>query len=209
MPNKGNTADRYAPADFFDAMRRRNIMEDVIDNKTTEIKHAMYLLGTKLEQNDDSQLLHWVIAGQLSCAHRPLRHHPLYGGSGHNLTSSATDLVRIWVEQVTLEGIKSVISLMHDRDLACYSSLNLGTSNLLEYYESVGLEVAHIPWEDPHHKKSAPEEKRKTLLKIREEALLAYDRLPKPVLLQCSAGIDRSSPVAAFIWSRRRDKKTA
>ena len=184
-------------------------MEDVVDKKTIEINQAMRLLGKKLEHNDDSQLLHWVIADQLACAHWPLRHHPLYGGSGSNLTSSATYLVRIWVEQVTLEGVKSVISLMHDRDLACYTSLNLGTSSLLEYYENVGLQVAHVPWEDPHHKKSAPEVKKKTLLRVRKEALLAYDRLPKPVLLQCSAGIDRSSPVAAFIWSRRRPKKPA
>ena len=34
----------------------------------------------------------------------------------------------------------------------------------------------------------------------RHEALQAFDNLPKPVLLHCSAGIDRSSPVAAFIF---------
>jgi hypothetical protein len=28
--------------------------------------------------------------------------------------------------------------------------------------------------------------------------------LPKPVLLQCSAGIDRSAPVAAYIWLNGR-----
>jgi hypothetical protein len=33
--------------------------------------------------------------------------------------------------------------------------------------------------------------------------LLAFDPLPKPVLLHYSAGIDRSSPVAAHIHSRR------
>jgi hypothetical protein len=183
-------------------------MEDIVDKKTQEIKCAMASLGKRLEQGDESHLLHWVIDGQLACAHRPLRHHPLYGGSGRNLTPSATDLVRIWAEQVISEGVRSVISLMHDRDLACYTSLDLGTASLLEYYKSLGLEVAHVPWEDPHHKKSTPEEKRNTLLGVREKSLSEYDRLTKPVMVQCSAGIDRSSPVTAFIWSKRQ-RRTA
>lgn len=185
-------------------MDRDQTIDDIIDRKAREIKDAMAVLGTRLEQGDESQLLYWVIDGELACAHRPLRHHPLYGGSGKNLTASATDLVRKWAERVVMEGIGSVICLMHDRDLACYAHLELGTTNLLEYYRRVGLQVAHVPWEDPHHKKSTPEEKRSTLLRVREEAFSAYNRLAKPVLLQCSAGIDRSSPVAAFIWSKKR-----
>jgi hypothetical protein len=182
--------------------KNRSLTEEIVESKADEIKHAMALLGKKLEQGDDSQLLCWVITDELACAHRPLRHHPFYGGSGKNLDESATNLVRRWTERVIVVGIKSVISLMHDRDLACYTGLELGTTNLLEFYKMAGLQVAHIPWEDPHHKKSTPDERRKMLLKIREEALSAYDRLKKPVLVQCSAGIDRSAPVAAFIWSR-------
>ncbi|MEN6349586.1 MAG: hypothetical protein ABFD08_09370 [Syntrophomonas sp.] len=189
-------------------MHRTRIIEDVVDKKTQEIKRAMASLGKRLEQGDESQILHWVIDGRLACAHRPLRHHRLYGGSGKNLAPSAADLVRFWGEQILIEGVRSVISLMHDRDLACYTSLDLGTTNLLEYYKSIGLEVAHVPWEDPHHKRSTAEEKKKTLLAVREEALTAYDRLKKPVMVQCSAGIDRSSPVAAFIWSKRQ-RRTA
>lgn len=37
------------------------------------------------------------------------------------------------------------------------------------------------------------------LQRIQKEALTAFDVLPKPILLHCSAGIDRSAPVAAFI----------
>lgn len=185
------------------------ITEDIIENKTRDIKLAMSSLGRRLEQGDSSQLLYWVIPGQLACAHRPLRHHPLYGGSGKNLTPLATDLVRDWVQKIIDSGIKSIISLMHDRDLACYASLNLGTTSLLHHYESLGLQVAHIPWEDPHHKKSTPAQKRETLMRVRKDALSAYERLPKPALLQCSAGIDRSSPVAAFIWSKKSDETKA
>jgi protein tyrosine/serine phosphatase len=34
----------------------------------------------------------------------------------------------------------------------------------------------------------------------------AFQRLPKPVLLHCSAGIDRSSPVAAFLSEHENSK---
>ena len=185
------------------------ITEDITENKTRDIKLAMSSLGRRLEQGDSSQLLYWVIPGQLACAHRPLRHHPLYGGSGNNLTPLATDLVRDWTQKIIDSGIKSIISLMHDRDLACYASLNLGTTSLLHHYESLGLQVAHIPWEDPHHKKSTPAQKRETLMRVRKDTLSAYERLPKPALLQCSGGIDRSSPVAAFIWSKKSNETKA
>jgi hypothetical protein len=175
----------------------------MLDIKTLDIKRAMSDLGRRLAKNDNSQLLHWVIPEKLACAHRPLRHHPLYGGSGKNLSLSATSLVFDWAEEVQIIGVRGIICLMHDRDLRYYGSLNLGTANLLEFYKKVGFEVSHIPWEDPHHKKSSGAEKEKSLLKVRELALAAYDDLPKPVLIQCSAGIDRSSPVAAFIWAKR------
>jgi hypothetical protein len=185
---------------------KEETLEDMIESKTREIKLAMSSLGRRLEQDDNSEILHWVIPGKLACAHRPLRHHPLYGGSGKNLAKSASGLVRDWAEDVMAIGIRSIMSLMHDKDLACYAALDLRTTGLLEYYKNIGLQVAHIPWEDPHHKKSAPEQKREMLLRVRKEALSAYVRLDKPALLQCSAGIDRSSPVAAFVWVRSHNE---
>jgi len=175
------------------------MIEELIEKKTQEIKHAMSALGKKLEAGENSQLIHWVIPGFLACAHRPLRHDPLYGGSGNNLGPAAATLVREWAKDIRGSGVKSLLSLMHDRDLRCYDSLDLGGLDLLEFYQQQGFDVAHIPWEDPHHKKSTPGEKRAMLVQVRREALVAYERMAKPVVVQCSAGIDRSSPVAAFI----------
>jgi hypothetical protein len=177
--------------------------EPEIGKKTQEIKSAMGRLGARLERGDESELLYWVVPNLLACAHRPLRHHPVWGGSGINLAPAATDLVIEWSQRVLGTGIRSIISLMHDRDIRCYQSLNLGAENLIVFYKQQGFRVAHVPWEDPHHKKSSPEEKRKTLLEVRQQALREYDNLPKPALVQCSAGIDRSSPVAAFIFIKR------
>src|SRR5678815_279387 len=91
-----------------------------IDKKTHEIKLAMGNLGSRLESGDDSEILYWVLPKLLACAHRPLRHHPVWGGSGKNLAPTATDLIIQWSQRVLDCGIRSIISLMHDRDIRCY-----------------------------------------------------------------------------------------
>lgn len=173
--------------------------EQAVERKRVEIRQAMKRLGRRIAGGDDSQLLHWVIPGALVCAHRPLRYHPCYAGSRVRLPTETTGLVREWVTRVRAEGIKSIISLVHDGDLGCYAGLDLGAPDLIEYFRAEGFSVAHHPYEDPAHKRSSPADLQATLLRIRPQALESYDSLPKPVLVQCSAGQDRSAPVAAFI----------
>jgi hypothetical protein len=45
------------------------------------------------------------------------------------------------------------------------------------------------------------------LREVRDRALREFDELPKPVLLDCSSGIQRSAPVAAFIYSESDDQR--
>jgi protein-tyrosine phosphatase len=93
---------------------------------------------------------------------------------------------------------------MHSKELQHYARLDLGAVNLLGLYERVGFKVKHIEWDDPAHR---PDLKRATyaeeLARARVEALEAFDKLDKPILLHCSAGIDRSSPVAAYVFHMR------
>jgi hypothetical protein len=178
-------------------------LESQIEAKRIEVVAGMKALQRKLEAGDDSELLAWVIPGALACAHRPLRYHPRYGGSGLPIPGEAKPLILDWVEQIRMEGIASIISLMHDRDLRCYQQIELGGMNLSAFLEHEGFNLCPLPWEDPAHSRTNPAAKRAKLEQIREHALEAYDRLPKPVLLQCSAGIDRSAPVAAYIWKNR------
>ena len=178
-------------------------MEDQIEAKQAEIVARIKALGRNLGAGHDSELLVWVIPCALACAHRPLRHHPLYGGSGLPIPGEAKPLILDWVEQIRMEGIASVISLMHDRDLRCYQQIDLGGLTFTGFLEHEGFTVCHFPWEDPAHRKTDPAVKRAKLEQVRQAALQAYDRLPKPVLLQCSAGIDRSAPVAAYLWRSR------
>ena len=54
---------------------------------------------------------------------------------------------------------------------------------------TVPLDVVHYPLTDYQRPSDA------SMSRIADE----YDRLPKPVLIFCSAAIDRTTPVAAFI----------
>jgi protein-tyrosine phosphatase len=93
---------------------------------------------------------------------------------------------------------------MHPKEVAHYAALSLDAADLIDYYRIRGFHVCHKPWDDPAHrplgKRASFEEE---LRRIQAESLECFDQLPKPVLLHCSAGIDRSSPVAAFICSQR------
>jgi hypothetical protein len=177
--------------------------EALVEAKQSEIVASMKALKKRLVAGDDSELLAWIIPKALACAQRPLRHHPLYGLSGVLIPQIATPLVQDWVEQIRMEGIVSVISFMHERDLGCYRQIDLGGLDFIEFLKQQGFTVCSLPWEDPAHNSTPHVIKRKKLEQIRQEALDAYDRLPKPILLQCSAGIDRSAPVAAYLWSKR------
>jgi len=174
--------------------------------KAKEIRNRLQILGERIDSGDDSDLLVWVIDSQLACAHRPLRHHPEFGGSGRDLPASATKEVLHWAERVREEGIKSIITLIHPKELRHYEALKLGAPNLIEFYQREGFQVCHIPWEDPRHRSAMDHVSFKDeIFRVREEALIAFDDLPKPVLLHCSAGIDRSAPVAAYIFCHRGD----
>ena len=176
-------------------------MEEEIHSKANELRRALRDLGKRLKVGDDSELLVWVIPGVLACAHRPLRHHPRFGGRGRNLPPEATNEVIQWAQRMHDFGIRAIISLIHPKELRHYADLNLGAEDLIDFYRKSGFEARHIPWEDPAHRPlSGRSSFREELIRIREEALHAFDELPKPVLLHCSAGIDRSSPVAAYIW---------
>jgi hypothetical protein len=96
-------------------------LEDAIKKKTEEIRLAVSTLKRRLKVGDNSKPLAWIVLGKLTCAPRPLRYHPLYGGSGNLLPISATGLIFDWVREIQGARIKSVISLMHDRDWRCYA----------------------------------------------------------------------------------------
>ena len=154
-------------------------------------------LADRLLNHPDGDPLMWPIPGQLACARRPLRDHPDFQEWVHEsyLPAKAGGLIVEWVETVLSGGICSVICLLPDWQLKRYLGLPQMTDGLLALYKERGLRVRQVACPDPRHEQV----EKGWLTQIKPVAYRAFLELPKPVLLHCSAGIDRSSPVAAYI----------
>ena len=114
----------------------------------------------------------WVLPELLAKSPRP-------GYPGREGTSK--EVVDEWIEDVRAMGVRSIICFLSDHQLAFYSDL---PSGLIQYYRDAGFDVAHIP-EDDYKSPPLSEEG------VRE-AVASFERLQKPVLVHCSAGLART-----------------
>jgi hypothetical protein len=158
------------------------------------IKADLSRIREQVSRGNESEILVWVIPNVFACSQRPLRDHPQFGGRSP-LTADARPLVIQWLIRITEEGIQSVICLLELAQLERYygSRMALHEGGLLGYYQSQGFHVKHYPLTD--YKRPSQE--------AMKEVLRFFDELPKPLLLHCSAAIDRTAPIAAFIEEQR------
>ena len=165
-----------------------------------QIRQQMRALRGRLAADPGADPLVWPLADQLACSQRPLRDHPIFRDQ-KPLASEAGSHVIGWVERVRQLGIRSIICLLHRKELRYYDGLSGMEDGLLPLYRRAGFEVCHLEWADPAHARSeeARAALRERVHEIKINAYEAFQHLPKPVLLHCSAAIDRSTPVAAYI----------
>ena len=165
-----------------------------------DIKVKLGRIRRQICTGNDSEILVWLLDGTLACSQRPLRDHPDFGGRVP-LPPKAKPLIVDWVERVKSLGIRSIISLLEERQHERYyvkGGLELHPEGLYGYYRSQGFEFCSIPIAD------SPKSLKSNMGRVLEGKVLeTFDQMPKPVLLHCSAGIDRTSPVAAYIVSKR------
>ena len=182
-------------------------MRDLSKRLEKDTRERLRALRSAIRSGDDSQLVIWVLEGQLACAQRPLRDHPKFGGRAPLAPEAKTE-VEEWVARIVALGFRGLICLSHSKELCYYDALKLHPNGLLGFCEAAGLQVRHLPWLDPAHAPNAEERKRRLaqVHHIKLQAKLAFDAMAKPLVLFCSAGIDRSPPVAAFIAASLLDE---
>jgi protein tyrosine phosphatase len=126
-------------------------------------------------------MFQWSIRGQLARGRRP-------GVERRRGSQVPKSVVDAWIKEAKVQGIRSVVCLLDQRQLRFYEKLPV---DLVSYYRSKGLNVVHI---------NAPNMRKPPLSAHHlREVWNAYRHLEKPVLVHCSAGIGRTGAAARYI----------
>jgi protein-tyrosine phosphatase len=134
----------------------------------------------------------WVIEGALALSTRP-GYQP---GAEFRVPRHQVDR---WVEETRAFGIASIICLLDRDQLPLYERALPG--GLLAHYVARGFNVAHVPAVDGQARPFSDAQL--------DEAWEAFRSLPKPVLVHCSAGYDRTGHVVRHILARLAEGEPA
>jgi Protein-tyrosine phosphatase len=130
-------------------------------------------------------MFRWAIKGNLARGRRP-------GVELKRGSQVPKGIVDAWIKDAKEGfGIRSIICLLDEKQLKYYEKL---PADLISYYKSQGLSVAHI---------SAPNMRKPPLSDQHlKKVWRAYKRLDKPVAIHCSAGIGRTGHAISHIIER-------
>ncbi len=124
----------------------------------------------------------WVIEGLIATSPRP-------GYTAGPEYRVEQEVVESWLSDVLDFGINSVMCLLEEDQLWLYKKAF--PQGLIARYQEVGLEVAHIATLDQLTVPFTPDQY--------DRAWDEFQRLPKPVLVHCSAGHDRTGRIVNYI----------
>ncbi len=126
-------------------------------------------------------MIQWVIENELARSPRP----------GYPFGQPRLSDLKAWLKEVKDMQIRSILCLLEERELAYYEHLKLHAGGLLGWYEENGFSVVHVPVED----RAGPPLSQEDF----EQVWSAFQRVDKPVLFHCNAGIDRTGAAVRFL----------
>lgn len=129
--------------------------------------------------------IQWVVEGELAYAKRP----------GFGTWPVPAKVVDQWLENIRRLGIRSLIVLLSDNEVFEYYP-DLGLF-LTEYYVDAGFHVRAVPQEDFRGRVALP------ILRARVRE--AFETLPKPVLIHCDEGSERTQLAIRAICHGRQN----
>lgn len=132
----------------------------------------------------------WCIENLLAKSSRP----------GYPEKNVSLETVAMWVGHVKEMGVQSIICLLTSKEqMDYYAQLPEG---LLGYYRQQGLQVENISITDPAHYERGWCELEESLERICQ----AFKQLHKPVLVHCSAGMQRTGRAIKYIKERLQEE---
>jgi hypothetical protein len=145
----------------------------------------------------------WVIDGKLACSPRPLRYDQEFGGRLPSIPLEAAPKLSDWLNSLKSQGIGTIVCLATPKEMQRYALVVSPHSDLLSMYRSYGFVVRAHAVEDPLH--AAASQKQgilEQMERLKSTILAEYKARTGAMLIHCSGGVDRTTPITAFVASQ-------